>query len=166
MPSDPCFDDDERFAAEVAIRPNVEAVGLPRADVSHVERLPIRRADDAVRLLQIIRHAHKLPAAGGEKVDVLAVLRHAVVRPPGPWVERVGEVERTVGPYLDIVRTVQGPPLVFVEDHSDCAVRLNRPQGSCFIRAGDQVAFGVKIHTVGATGRLQECRQPALRAPF
>src|SRR6185503_1512621 len=84
--------DCERLACDAAIRRDVVPVGPPCADIRHVERLAVGRADDAVWLYQVIDHAYELPAIGGQEVDVLAVLRHRVVRPPRPLVERIGEV--------------------------------------------------------------------------
>ena len=55
-----------------------------------VEHLPFGRANDTVGFLEIIGHPHEPSALSGQKVDVLAVLRHRVVSPPGPFVERVG----------------------------------------------------------------------------
>ena len=111
-------------------------------------------------------HAHEALAVGGQKVDVLSVLRHRVVRPPASRVERVGEVERAVRPDPDIVRTVQRPALVPVEKHGDLAVRGDGPEGGLLVGAGDQIAAGVETHAVGAACRLQERDQRAAHGPL
>src|SRR6185503_6045599 len=106
------------------------------------------------------------PAIGGQEVDVLAVLRHRVVRPPRPLVERIGEVDRAVRPYPHVVRAVQTLPAVLAGKHADRTVRSNGPELVPLVGTRNQMARGIETHAVGATRGLKEGGESPIHAPF
>src|SRR5258706_1028587 len=64
----------ELFILQRAVRSDTVTVSPPRADVGHVEFFAVRRADDAVGLLQIINAACRRALARSNVIDTFAIL--------------------------------------------------------------------------------------------
>ena len=63
----------QAFVRQRAVRLDVVGVGFARLDVGHEKRFAVRRADDAVGLDEIGRHALERFAVGAQEINLLAV---------------------------------------------------------------------------------------------
>jgi hypothetical protein len=95
------------LVAEGTIGVDTVCVRLAPFDVGDIQSLPVRRADNTVRLLHVIDHSNQLFVLGRQVVNMLPILFHRTSRPVVPLVKRIGELDTPVGMNPDIVRPVQ-----------------------------------------------------------
>jgi tricorn protease len=127
---------EQRAVRERAVRGGVVAVGLAGADVGDVQCLPVGRADDSVRLLDLARVRSAQLPVGRQEVNALLVLLGRPALPVRPLVEGVGEERGAVIAHPDVVRAVQELPAVVLYDEGLLLrLHVDLPQLVLLIRA-------------------------------
>ena len=92
----------------MAVGLNVVGVGREPDDVRHVEHLAVRRADNAVRILQVGRDPRDSLVVGCHEVNVLAGHSRMVgLGSVVSSVERVGEIDAAVRADPQVIRTIE-----------------------------------------------------------
>ena len=86
--------------------------------------------------------------------------------PPRAFVKRIGDIQAAGRHDPHVIRTIEIFALIIFDEHGHFFVGRDCPQRVLLVSAGNQVAFDIEIHAVGAAGGLEEGGKFAVHAPL